>query len=56
MLSAMQGMMHMPTRKRVIYNCGLDSGHFSADPHFLEPPFNMVHFDQIWDHFDEPLC
>lgn len=56
MLTAMRGWMHLPTRRRVVYNCGLDSGHFSNHECFLRPPYNMVPFDQVWSCFDEASC
>lgn len=53
MLTAMRGLLHIRTSRRVIYNCGLNSGHFSDHERYLQVPFNMVPFDLVWEHFEE---
>ncbi len=54
LLTAMNGQVHQPTRKRVIYNCGMgrDSTHFQANKMYRKPPFNMITPDEVWDYFD----
>jgi hypothetical protein len=56
MLTAMRGLLHLRTRRRVVYNCGLGGGHFTNDEMFQRPPFNMVPYEKIWTCFEEGLC
>ena len=53
LLTAMDGKWHVPTSERVIYNCGMGDGsaHFSNHQIFLNPPFNLIRPDQVWDYF-----
>jgi hypothetical protein len=58
LLTALRGQMHLPTRRRVIYNCGIDGAHFGQDDadrgqRFREPPFNMIAFEEVWSYFEE---
>ena len=54
LVTAQRGMVHRRTPRRVIFNCGLgkDSGHFTVDARFREPPFNMIEPAEVWQHFD----
>ena len=53
LLTALQGMRHQRTDKRLIYNfgAGADAAHFHDIDYFREPPFNMVSMDEIWAHY-----
>jgi len=53
LLTALDEKWHVPTRERVIFNCGMGDGsaHFSNHQAFLDPPFNLVHPDKVWDYF-----
>ena len=53
LLAALRGMKHKPTEKRLIYNFGMGpkSAHFGLAEQFRKPPFNMIAFDEIWDHY-----
>jgi len=53
LLTALRGMHHKPSRQRVIYNFGMSpkSAHFGPAEQFRKPPFNMIAFDEIWDHY-----
>jgi glycosyltransferase involved in cell wall biosynthesis len=55
LLTAIRGLSHKKTAKRVIYNCGLgdDSMHFKANDRYLQPPFNMIHPKNAWDYYDD---
>lgn len=58
LLTAILGLSHCKTPRRVVYNCGLgpDSGHFMNDTEFLrKPPFNMIGEDEVWQYYYEPL-
>jgi len=58
LLTAILGMSHFKTSKKVIYNCGLgvNSGHFHTDSNVLRlPPFNMIGVDEVWQSFNHPL-
>lgn len=52
--TAAKGLEHMPTRRRVIYNCGLSvgHGHFKPNEEFRKPPFNMITPGEVWSVFD----
>ncbi|WP_375208042.1 hypothetical protein [Hyphococcus sp.] len=53
LLTALRGMRHQRTDKRLIYNfgAGADAAHFHDIDYFREPPFNMVSMDEIWAHY-----
>ena len=53
LLTARAGLVHCRTPERVIFNCGLggDSGHFPENPHFRQPPFNMIQPDEAWSYY-----
>ncbi len=53
LITAMRGLVHKKTRKRVIYNCGMggDSTHFQQNDRFRQPPFNMISPEEVWDYF-----
>lgn len=53
LLTALDGKLHKPTKKRIIYNCGIGDGssRFGINQMFLKPPFNMVLHKDIWSHF-----
>lgn len=58
LLTAILGLTHLKTSKKVIYNCGIGvgSGHFKDDSDFLRnPPFNMIGVDEVWQYFNSPL-
>ncbi len=57
LLTAMRGLSHKKTAKRVIYNCGLgdDSMHFAVIDRYLQPPFNMIHPKNAWDYYDDSV-
>ncbi|MHC4184364.1 MAG: glycosyltransferase, partial [Planctomycetota bacterium] len=44
LVTAMQGLVHKKTARRVIYNCGMGDGsmHFPLNDKFRQPPFNMI--------------
>jgi len=47
LLTALAGQTHMPTSKRVIYNCGLGEGtHFKDKAAFRAPPFNLLTLEE----------
>ena len=50
LLTAQDGLSHKPASQRVIFNCGMGDGsaHFSNHNVFLEPPFNLIHPDEVW--------
>ena len=54
LLSALNGQVHRPTKRRTIYNCGMgnDSTHFPENKMYREPPFNLVSPNEVWDYFD----
>ena len=54
LITAVAGLKHCLTPKRVVYNCGLgdDSGHFSDQQRFRDAPFNMVSPEEVWNFFD----
>lgn len=53
LLTALAGLKHMKTSKRVIYNCGIghDSTHFPDKQKFRNPPYNMISIDEVWNYF-----
>ncbi len=53
LLTALKGMGHRPTSKRVIYNCGAsaDASHFHDVEHYRAPPFNLVSPHEVWELF-----
>ncbi len=53
LLSALNGQVHKPTKRRTIYNCGMgnDSTHFPEQKVFRNPPFNMISPNEVWDYF-----
>lgn len=53
LLCALKGQVHKPTQSQVIFNCGMGDGssHFTAESRFREPPFNLIHPDEVWTHF-----
>ncbi|HEY1336607.1 MAG TPA: hypothetical protein VGF59_03815 [Bryobacteraceae bacterium] len=55
LLTARRRLMHCPTARRVIFNCGMgmNSSHFPEDDDLRRPPFNMVAADEVWRHFGE---
>jgi FkbM family methyltransferase len=59
LLTAILGLTHFKTSKRVIYNCGIgaNSGHFYNDSDFLrQSPFNMIGADEVWQYFNCPIA
>lgn len=59
LLTALLGLQHRRTPRRVVYNCGSgeDSGHFRASvDEYREPPFNMIGSDEVWQYFHAPLA
>ena len=58
LLTAARGLDHAPTKRRVIYNCGLTPGHghFQPQEKNRKPPFNMIMPDEAWSVYDnEPV-
>lgn len=53
LLAALADMKHAPTGKRCIFNFGVgaDSTHFLNIDFYRQPPFNMIHKNEVWDHF-----
>jgi hypothetical protein len=53
LLTAMNGQVHKPTRKRTIYNCGMskDSTHFADSARYRMPPYNLITTDEVWRYF-----
>ncbi len=53
LLCGLLRLTHLPTRERVIYNCGMGSGstHFEEMEKFRQPPFNMITVDEVWARF-----
>jgi len=53
LLTVLSGQVHKKTPKRVIYNFGAceDSSRFRDINRFLEPPYNMVSHENIWEYF-----
>lgn len=59
LLTALLGLQHRRTPKRIVYNCGSgeDSGHFRASvDEYRDPPFNMIGADEVWQYFHAPLA
>ena len=59
LLTALLGLRHRRTPRRVVYNCGAgeDSGHFRRGiDDYREPPFNMIGADEVWQYFHGPLA
>jgi glycosyltransferase involved in cell wall biosynthesis/SAM-dependent methyltransferase len=54
LITAMRGLVHKKTRKRVIYNCGIGNGstHFPQEDKFRLPPFNMISPQEVWSYYD----
>ncbi len=53
LLCALNGLVHRPTKRRVIYNCGMGntSTHFKNIAMFRKPPFNLILEDEVWEYF-----
>ena len=53
LLTSLDGKVHKPTGKRIIYNCGLGEGasRFGEDKKFFEPPYNLVQPKDVWSYF-----
>lgn len=53
LLTALDGKVHKPTTKRIIYNCGIgkDASRFGSEERFFKPPFNMILPKDVWKHF-----
>lgn len=53
LLTVLAGQSHKKTPKRVIYNFGAceDSSRFKNVDWYLQPPFNMVKHEDIWDYY-----
>ena len=56
LVTAMRGLVHKKTSKRVIYNCGMGDGstHFPQNDRFRQPPFNMITPQDVWTYYDSP--
>ncbi|MBL7145177.1 MAG: glycosyltransferase, partial [Phycisphaerae bacterium] len=56
LVTAIHGLVHKKTRKRVIYNCGMGDGstHFPQNDKFRLPPFNMITPQEVWSFYDSP--
>jgi len=55
LLTAMDGLVHRRTDRRVVYNCGMTkgSGHFAPSDRFRRPPFNMIAPEEVWQVFND---
>ncbi|MEZ5558730.1 MAG: glycosyltransferase family A protein [Pseudomonadales bacterium] len=53
LLTAMDAKRHKVTRERVIFNCGMGDGsaHFGEDQKYLNPPFNIIPHERVWEVF-----
>jgi len=53
LLTALRGLLHKRSSRRVIYNCGVDSegAHFNNVEFYRAPPFSMVTGAEAWEHF-----
>lgn len=53
LICARRGLVHRPTSKRTIYNCGVGDGstHFREIDWYRQPPFNMIRLEEVWDKF-----
>ena len=53
LLTALNDQVHLPTRKRVIYNCGMgeDSAHFQDEEKWRKPPFNLITPKEVWQYY-----
>ena len=53
LLTALEGKVHKKTTKRTIYNFGAsgDSMRFKDEKGYLDPPYNMVKYDEIWNYY-----
>lgn len=53
LLTALNDLVHRPTEKRTIYNCGmgLESTHFGSSDIFRKPSFNLITADEVWQYF-----
>lgn len=53
LLTVLAGQSHKKTPKRVIYNFGAceDSSRFKNADWYLQPPFNMVKHEDIWNYY-----
>jgi FkbM family methyltransferase len=59
LLTALLGLQHRRTPRRIVYNCGSgeDSGHFRRGvDDYRAPPFNMIGADEVWQYFHGPLA
>ena len=54
LLTAVQELDHAPTKRRIIYNCGLTPGHghFQPQEKNRRPPYNMIAPDEVWSVYD----
>lgn len=53
LLAALNGLVHRPTRKRTIYNCGMgeESTHFQDSRILRAPAFNLITPNEVWRYF-----
>ncbi|HSV26304.1 MAG TPA: glycosyltransferase, partial [Sedimentisphaerales bacterium] len=54
LITAIFGLSHKKTARRVIYNCGIDANsmHFQNDDRFRRAPFNMIGPNEVWDYYE----
>lgn len=53
LVTALRGMRHQASSRRLVYNFGAGgkSSHFHAVDFYRKRPFNMVGADEIWDYY-----